>query len=128
MNPAGAARIALVGDYRPDVAAHRAIPLALARAAPGSALSLDGTWVGTRSLGADAAGRLAPFDGVWCVPGSPYEDTEGALAAIPFARVGGRPFLGICGGFQHGILEYARACWGMAEAAHAEMDPAPPIS
>ena len=48
---------------------------------------------------------------------------DGALAAIRYARVQQRPFLGTCGGFQHTLIEYARNALGLADAAHAETDP-----
>ncbi len=127
MNPAepspGTARIALVGDFRADVLAHQAIPLALARARDDARTSIDWTWVGTTTLTRDADATLADFHGVWCVPASPYASTAGALAAIGFARRTNRPFLGTCGGFQHALLEYARDVWRLPEAAHAELDP-----
>jgi len=44
------------------------------------------------------------------------------LSAIRFARESRRPFLGTCGGFQHALLDYAEAAWGIA-AAHAKSDP-----
>jgi CTP synthase (UTP-ammonia lyase) len=58
------------------------------------------------------------------VPASPYANTEGAIAAIRFARETSRPFLGTCGGFQHALLEYAGAVWGIRNPVHAELDPA----
>lgn len=120
----GPARIALVGDFNAQVAAHRAIPLALERARRDANLALVWEWIGTDTIDpADPASALASFDGVWCVPASPYASTEGALAAIGFARRSGRPFLGTCGGFQHALLEYARSVWGIAEPKHAELDP-----
>ncbi len=72
----------------------------------------------------DAAARLALFRGIWCVPASPYASTAGALAAIRFARESGHPFLGTCGGFQHAVIEYARNVLDLAEADHAETNPA----
>lgn len=63
------------------------------------------------------------FDGFWCVPGSPYRDTDGALRAIRFAREQRRPFLGTCGGFQHAVLEYARNVLGWKDAEHGELAP-----
>lgn len=116
-------RIALVGDRRKQVVAHRAIPETLSAIARGGR-PVPWEWIATERLaGAAAAERLAPFDAVWCVPGSPYASTEGALAAIRFARESGRAFLGTCGGFQHALMEYARACWGIASPAHAEIEP-----
>jgi CTP synthase (UTP-ammonia lyase) len=119
-----AVRIALVGDYNPAVTAHRAIPAALELAARHLGASVEPTWIHTATVGPDPAARLAPFAGAWCVPASPYADTDGALAAIRFAREQGRPFFGSCGGFQHALLEYARSVLGLSSAAHAETDPA----
>jgi CTP synthase (UTP-ammonia lyase) len=48
---------------------------------------------------------------------------EGALQAIRFARETNRPFLGTCGGFQHGVIEFARNVLGWADADHAETSP-----
>ncbi len=117
------ARIAIIGDHNPEVTAHRSIPLALDRAAGDAGLDLDWDWVGTATIGWNAPARLAGYQGVWCVPASPYADTRAALAAIRHARERGIPFLGTCGGFQHAMLEYAAACWGVTEPAHAEVDP-----
>src|SRR5262245_9467772 len=105
-------RIGLIGDYTPTAVAHRAIPLALARAGVG-----DAQWIPTSEIAGDSS--FDGFDGLWCVPASPYRNTEGALLGIRFAREQGIPFLGTCGGFQHAILEYAHTVWGMSDAAHA---------
>jgi CTP synthase (UTP-ammonia lyase) len=120
----GASRIALVGDRSDGHAAHRAIPLALGLAAGDAPVSW--TWLHTTTLTGDVAATIAAFDGVWCVPASPYANTAGALAAIRAAREGGVPFLGTCGGFQHALLDYAQAAWGIASPAHAELDPDAP--
>ena len=121
-----AAAIALIGDRDPSVAAHQAIPLALALARDAAGLPCDWTWIHTDTLVGDVASILAPFDGVWCVPKSPYANTAGAIAAIRVARETGRPFLGTCGGFQHALLEYAEALWGVPAPVHAELDPSAP--
>ena len=119
----GGARIALIGDHDPAVTAHQAIPLALALAGQEAGCRVTWSWVETVSIGADVGGRLAGCTGVWCVPASPYVNAAGALASIRYARERGIPFLGTCGGFQHAMLEYAEACWGVAHAAHAETEP-----
>jgi predicted pyridoxine 5'-phosphate oxidase superfamily flavin-nucleotide-binding protein len=116
-------RVALVGDRDDTTIAHRAIPLALELASRAEGLQLDVEWVPTDSI-RHAGPRLVGFDGVWCVPVSPYRSTEGALAAIRFARERGVPFLGTCAGFQHAIIECARSLWGVADAGHAELTPA----
>jgi CTP synthase (UTP-ammonia lyase) len=113
-------RIALIGDYNPSVKAHQAIPRALALAS-GDDVECQWEWLHSTTLTGDPADRLADFDGVWCVPNSPYANTRGILNAIRFARETGRAFLGTCGGFQHALMEYAEAVWGVP-AAHAETD------
>lgn len=115
-------RIALVGDYNAAARAHQAIPLALALASEGHP-ACEWEWVHTSTLRADPAPQLSSYHGVWCVPASPYANTRGALAAIRFARETGRAFLGTCGGFQHALLEYAEAIWGVVDPAHAELNP-----
>jgi CTP synthase (UTP-ammonia lyase) len=119
---AGTAHIALVGDYSPDVIAHRAIPLALALARTETSSAIAWHWVATRDL-RDAAIDLADFAAVWVVPASPYENMAGALDAVRFARETCRPFLGTCGGFQHALIEFARHVAGLADADHAETNP-----
>ena len=59
----------------------------------------------------------ATIQGVWCIPGSPYANTRGVLDAIRFARTVGVPFLGTCAGFQHALIEYAEAEWGLPSDA-----------
>ena len=115
--------IVLVGDYNPEVTAHRAIPEALDLAAEATGLSVTPRWVDTASLSEGAAAALADADAVWCVPASPYASTEGALDAIRIAREEGLPFLGTCGGYQHAVLEFARNVLGRSEADNAEINP-----
>jgi CTP synthase (UTP-ammonia lyase) len=66
--------------------------------------------------------RLRDYSAIWCVPGSPYQNTQGIIKAIRFARTQSIPFLGTCGGFQHAVMEYAEAVWGI-DAVHAETNP-----
>jgi CTP synthase (UTP-ammonia lyase) len=115
------ARLALVGDFQPDVLAHQAIERSMALAPP--AMGLAWEWVATTSVGRDAGQRFEGFSGIWLVPASPYASEQGALASITFARNRGVPFLGTCGGFQHALIEFAREVLGLAQASHAETAP-----
>jgi CTP synthase (UTP-ammonia lyase) len=119
-----AIRIAIVGDHDPSVVAHRAAPRALALAAASIGAEVEPVWVATEAIGDDAA--IARFDGYWCVPATPYRSEAGALRAIRFARMEGRPFLGTCGGFQHAMIEHARAVLGWDDAQFAETAPGAP--
>ncbi len=113
--------IALIGDYDLSVLAHRAIPLALQLAQDTTGITINSQWVPTDSI-TDTA-LLHNFDGLWCVPASPYRSETGALRAIQFARENRRPFLGTCGGFQHLVIEYARNVLHWTDAEHAETQP-----
>ena len=113
--------IGLIGDYNPTVPAHQAIPLALGRAGATLQADIEFSWVPTESV--DSPERVGRFDGLWCVPASPYRSMDGALRAIRYAREQARPFLGTCGGFQHAVIEYARGVLGWSDADHAETAP-----
>jgi CTP synthase (UTP-ammonia lyase) len=113
--------IGLIGDYDATVPAHQAIPIALQLAAESAAIEVKRQWVPTEEVQSVAC--VSAFDGLWCVPASPYRNIEGALLAIQYARESGRPFLGTCAGFQHAVIEYARNVLGWADAEHAETAP-----
>jgi len=121
-----ALRVALVGDFNPSVVAHQAIPKALHLAGRQHSVDVEPVWMHTSTI-TQVDTQFAGFNGIWCVPASPYANMAGALAAIRYARERGLPFLGSCGGFQHALLEYARNVCGMPEAEHAETDPGAPL-
>lgn len=109
-------RIALIGDHDPAITAHRGIAASLETRA-----QVD--WLMTDTLPDEIGAmrqRLAGYDGIWCIPGSPYRRMAAALAAIQVAREDAVPFLGTCGGFQHAVIEFMRHVLGHAEADHAE--------
>ena len=114
--------IALVGDFSPDVVAHRAIPRALELAGAAEHREVDWNWVHTASI-QKAARDLAGYAALWVVPASPYASMTGALAAIRWARETRRPIVGSCGGFQHMLIEFARTRAGLNEADTAETNP-----
>jgi len=111
--------IGLVGDRSDAVVAHRAIPVALERAAAALEVRVTERWIPTES--AASVERFAGLAGIWCVPGGPYRSMAGALFAIRHAREQALPFLGTCAGFQHTVVEYARNVLGWADADHAEV-------
>lgn len=111
-------RIALVGDFNPEVLAHQAIPKALTLAADGHDVRPE--WLATEA--AESA-PLEGYAGFWCVPASPYRSMDGALRVIRYARENQRPFLGTCGGCQHAVMEFARNVCGLSAAGHKESDP-----
>ena len=114
-------RIALVGDYNPDVLAHIAIPKAIDIASKTSDQPIECDWIETIDF-RNPVEALREFDAVWCVPASPYNNMDGALGAIRLARETGLPFLGTCGGYQHAALEFARNVLGLAKADNGEVN------
>jgi CTP synthase (UTP-ammonia lyase) len=113
-----ATRIGLIGDFNDHQKAHQAIPKALASASGGA---VEAVWVPTDSVG--TGNSLNEFDGLWCVPGMPYHNAEGAMQAIRHARETRKPFLGTSAGFQYAVIEYARNVLGLAQADHQKTNP-----
>ncbi len=113
--------VGLIGDCDATVPAHQAIPLALEGAAKLLQVDVAFEWVPTEEV--TSTSRISSFDGLWCVPASPYRNMDGALLAIRHARENAVPFMGTCGGFQHAVVEYARNVLGWADAEHAETAP-----
>ena len=71
------AKLALVGDRSPSVRAHTRIPLLIDALRRRDGLVLDPYWIPSTQ-----AEDLDGFDGIWVVPGSPYEDAERVIAAV----------------------------------------------
>jgi CTP synthase (UTP-ammonia lyase) len=114
-------KIGLIGERDDTVPAHQGISLSLHGAAKSLGVSIAFEWLPTdQILSVDS---LSGFNGIWCVPATPYLSMDGALRAIQYAREKQLPFLGTCGGFQHAIIEYARNVLGWANADHAESSP-----
>jgi CTP synthase (UTP-ammonia lyase) len=114
----------VIGDDHPDVPGYAAIRDALHHAAHALALDVETEWLPTTALGPAVESELGAYDALWCGPVGPYQNPDPALRAIRFARERGVPFLGTCAGFQHAVIEYARSVLGLAEADHAETNPA----
>lgn len=71
-------RIATVGDYNPDVVAHKAIPTAIDDAAAVLELPLRYDWLATSEI--KSADDLADYDAIWVVPASPYKTPKARLS------------------------------------------------
>lgn len=113
-------RIGLVGDYNPDVTAHRAIPAAVEIASTDLGCPASISWVYSQEI---PNVELREFSGFWCIPASPYREKGNVLDVIAFARRNNIPFLGTCGGYQHAALEFARNELGYVGADNSEENP-----
>ncbi|CAA9329144.1 MAG: CTP synthase [uncultured Gemmatimonadaceae bacterium] len=121
-------RAGIIGDHHPTVQGYGVIAEALQHAAASLAVDVEPRWLPTPMLPPTVERELAGYDALWCGPWGPYENTDGALRAIRYARERGVPFLGTCAGFQHAAIEYARSVLGLADADHAESNPDAPLA
>lgn len=119
----GQLKFALIGDYNLKVTAHQAIPQALDLAGSLLNTNIYFQWIETVDLIGDVSQILQDFAGIWVVPASPYQNMDGAIEAIRYARESRTPFFGSCGGYQHAVLEFARNVLGMVSADNAEVNP-----
>jgi CTP synthase (UTP-ammonia lyase) len=113
-------RLALVGDRSESVQAHAKIPVLIDTLATVAEPAIEIYWLYSTDITGPA--DVAGFDGVWVIPGSPYLNADGVLAAIQAARTGRIPLLGTCGGFQHLLLEFARDVCGLATVENGEVN------
>jgi CTP synthase (UTP-ammonia lyase) len=86
--------IGLIGDFHPTHRAHQAIPRAIELAAANLGCQAELTWLPTVQVEHEGEAVLANCEGIWRVPGSPYESMDGALRGIRFARERDKPFVG----------------------------------
>lgn len=114
-------RIGIIGDYdgRPS---HLATEEALGHSAGKLGIQIEFQWLPTNFI-VNEIERLIDFDGLWCAPGSPYKSMNGAIAGIEYARVNNVPFIGTCGGFQHGVIEFGRNVLHISTLEDLNFDP-----
>ncbi|AJQ94787.1 CTP synthase C-terminal region-related (seleno)protein [Gynuella sunshinyii] len=111
--------IALVGDFSENIIAHQAINQTFELLA-NTDTPAKATWISTETI--TSAHDLNNYNGIWLVPGSPYQSLNGALTAIQHARTKGIPYFGSCAGFQHAIMEYCANVLGWEGVTHEEIN------
>lgn len=116
-------KIAIIGDFNPDVRSHRATNEAIAHSNKLLKCALSYEWIPTESIEKNFDAIIQDYTTFWIAPGSPYKSMKNALRIIQFARLNNVPTLGTCGGFQHMVIEFARNVLNIKDAAHAEYDP-----
>lgn len=117
-------KLILIGERDPAKPAHAGIEASLDIFNHDALSLLTFAWLPTDAITPETVHDLLDSAaGIWCVPGSPYLNTEGALLAIRHARENQIPFLGTCGGFQHALMEFSRNVLHQS-AGHQELDAA----
>jgi CTP synthase (UTP-ammonia lyase) len=116
-------KIALVGERDVAKKAHQGIEASFALYRRDFDPRLDYEWVRTASISPESIHDIfRDATAIWCTPGSPYESFSGALLAIRHARTEKKAFLGTCGGFQHGLIEFSQNVL-LRDAEHQELTP-----
>jgi CTP synthase len=117
--------IALVGKYALEDA-YISIHEALKHAGLDRGVDVNVNWVDADRMDDAHERRLREADGVVVPGGFGSRGAGGKIEAIRYAREHGVPFLGLCLGFQLGVVEFARDVLGLAGAHSAEIDSATP--
>jgi CTP synthase (UTP-ammonia lyase) len=116
-------QVRIVGDFNARNVTHRASTDAVHHAAAATGIEVAVDWLPTDSIHSMEDPMLRSADALLIAPGSPYRNMDGALTAISHARIHDVPLLGMCGGFQHLVVESARNVLGVHQADHAESNP-----
>jgi CTP synthase len=115
--------IALVGKYVQLHEAYLSVWEALKHGAFYHGRRLQILWIDSEELTPATVGeRLAAADGVIVPGGFGMRGIEGKIEAIQYCREQNVPYLGVCLGMQCAVIEFARACAGMAGANSWEFD------
>ena len=119
-------RIALVGKYTDLSDSYVSYEEAVIHAAAHLKARAEIKWIEADQY---REGDLDDVDGLIVPVGFGHRGAEGKIKAISYARNHNLPFLGICYGFQLGVIEYARNTLNLegANSTEFEASPAHPI-
>lgn len=120
----GEVNIALVGKYTQLPDAYISVNEALKHAGYQVNAKVNIDYLNSEEItAANAAEKLAHYDGIIVPGGFGDRGLEGMIQAIRYARENNKPFLGICLGMQMACIEFARDVAGLPDCNSAEVDP-----
>ncbi len=127
-NPAGEARIAVVGKYVQLEDAYKSLREALVHGGLAHKLRTVLEWIEAEEIDSPetAEKRLRSVDGILVPGGFGKRGIQGMIYAIRYARENKVPFFGICLGMQCATIEYARDVARLEHADSTEFDPQTP--
>ncbi len=102
--------IAIPGKYTRLSDSYISVKEALKHAAAHNNVRVNIEFISTENYEKDpqCIKELQRYDGVLVPGGFGFRGAEGKVAVIKYARENNIPFLGICFGFQHAVIEFAR--------------------
>jgi CTP synthase len=127
-NPAGEARIAIVGKYVQLEDAYKSLREALLHGGLAHNHKTVLEWIEAEEIDSleTAAARLRNYDGILVPGGFGKRGIAGMVHTIHYAREHKVPFFGICLGMQCATIEYARDVADLKQADSTEFDPQTP--
>ncbi|HEY1924784.1 MAG TPA: CTP synthase [Candidatus Acidoferrum sp.] len=127
-NPAGEARIAIVGKYVQLEDAYKSLREALLHGGLAHNHKTVLEWIEAEEIDSleTAAARLRIYDGILVPGGFGKRGIAGMVHTIHYAREHKVPFFGICLGMQCATIEYARDVADLKQADSTEFDPQTP--
>ena len=121
--------IALIGKYTGLQDSYLSVIKALRHAAIACHVRLNLEWIDASDLetqDAEALAKMHGADGVIVPGGFGQRGWEGKLLAAEFCRTTGKPYLGVCLGFQAMVVEYCRNVLNKTGADSTEINPDTP--
>ena len=123
-NPKGEVTIGIIGKYVSFEDSYKSLNEALSHGGFANDVRVVRRWVEAEELeSGDADQLLAGVDGILVPGGFGTRGTGGMVAAAEFARRTGKPYFGICYGFQWAVTSWARNVCGLSGANSTEVDP-----
>jgi CTP synthase len=122
-NPKGEVTIGIIGKYVSFEDSYKSLNEALSHGGFANDVRVVRRWVESEELESGNADKLlAGVDGILVPGGFGTRGTGGMVAAAEFARRTGKPYFGICYGFQWAVTSWARNVCGLAGANSTEVD------
>lgn len=114
--------IGILGKYTEVRDAYASIDKALEHCSSHLDVDIEQHWLETTDLGSQSAVEraLEGLDGVIVPGGFGLRGVEGKIQCVRHCRETGLPYLGICLGFQVGVIEFARNVVGLSDATSSE--------
>lgn len=123
-NPRSEITVAMIAKYTGIGDVYKSLCEALDHAGIANQVKVNIRWIDAIGFeNTDIDAQLTDVDAVLVPGGFGERGTRGKMAAINYARINKKPYLGICFGMQLAVIEYARNVLGMKDAVSTESEP-----